>query len=78
MELEKQVTKDKKLRRMRSIMKSMKKKLVKIGKRALKIDPNLKRLEDALQKLYGVSTDVDNFLYLVKDSKKELQKQQHA
>ncbi|XP_020696360.2 disease resistance protein RGA2-like [Dendrobium catenatum] len=78
MELEKQVTKDKKLRRVRSIMKSMKKKFVKIGKRALKIDPTLKRLEDALQKLYEVTTTgVDNFLYLVKDAKKELQKQQH-
>ncbi|KAI0503671.1 hypothetical protein KFK09_014606 [Dendrobium nobile] len=74
-ELEKQVTKGKKLRRVRSIMKSMKKKLVKIGKRALKIDPNLKRLEDALQKLYGVSTGVASFLYLVNDAKKEHQKQ---
>ncbi|PKU62679.1 Putative disease resistance protein RGA1 [Dendrobium catenatum] len=76
MELEKQVTKDKKLRRVRSIMKSMKKKLVKIGKRALRIDPNLKRLEEALQKLYGVSTGVASFLYLVNDAKKEHQKQQ--
>ncbi|KAI0503668.1 hypothetical protein KFK09_014603 [Dendrobium nobile] len=76
MELEKQVTKDKKLRRVRSIMKSMKKKFVKIGKRALKIDPTLKRLEDALQKLYGVSTGVASFLYLVNDAKKEHQKQQ--
>ncbi|KAI0503739.1 hypothetical protein KFK09_014680 [Dendrobium nobile] len=77
MELEKQVTKDKKLRRVRSIMKSMKKKLVKIGKRALKIDPTLERLETALQNLDKVTTGVDNFLYLVKDAKKELQKQQH-
>ncbi|KAI0503609.1 hypothetical protein KFK09_014543 [Dendrobium nobile] len=76
MELEKQVTKDKKMRRVRSIMKSMKKKLVKIGKRALKIDPNLKRLEEAVQKLYGVSTGVASFLYLVNDAKKEHQKQQ--
>ncbi|KAI0503557.1 hypothetical protein KFK09_014491 [Dendrobium nobile] len=75
-ELEKQVTKGKKLRRVRSIMKSMKKKLVKIGKRALKIDPNLKRLEDALQKLYGVSNGVASFHYLVNDAKKEHQKQQ--
>ncbi|KAI0503603.1 hypothetical protein KFK09_014537 [Dendrobium nobile] len=76
MELQKQVTKEKKLRRVRSIMKSMKKKLVKIGKRALKIDPNLKRLEEAVQKLYGVSTGVASFLYLVNNAKKEHQKQQ--
>ncbi|KAI0503621.1 hypothetical protein KFK09_014555 [Dendrobium nobile] len=77
MELEKQVTKDKKLRRVRSIMKSMKKKLVKIGNRALKIDPNLKRLEDALQKLHKVTTTgVETFFHLVKDAKEEDQKQQ--
>ncbi|KAL0928351.1 hypothetical protein M5K25_000228 [Dendrobium thyrsiflorum] len=77
MELEKQVTKNKKLRRVRSIMKSMKKRLAKIGKRALKIDPTLKRLEEAVQELYRVSTTgVDTFLHLVKDAKQELQKQQ--
>ncbi|KAL0928374.1 hypothetical protein M5K25_000250 [Dendrobium thyrsiflorum] len=77
MELEKQVTKNKKLRRVRSIMKSMKKRLVKFGKRALKIDPTLKRLEEAVQKLYRVSTTgVDTFLHLVKDANQELQKQQ--
>ncbi|KAI0503618.1 hypothetical protein KFK09_014552 [Dendrobium nobile] len=77
MELEKQVTKDKKLRRVRSIMKSMKKKLVKIGKRALKIDPNLKRLEAAVQKLDKVTTTgVDTFFHLVKDAKEEHKKQQ--
>ncbi|KAH0461095.1 hypothetical protein IEQ34_008670 [Dendrobium chrysotoxum] len=73
MELEKQVTKNKKLRRVRSIMKSMKKRLVKICKRALKIDPTLKRLEEAVQKLYRVSTNVASFLYLVKDAKQEQQ-----
>ncbi|KAI0503664.1 hypothetical protein KFK09_014599 [Dendrobium nobile] len=52
MELEKQVTKGKKLRRVRSIMKSMKKKLDKFYKSAFKID--LKRLEEAVQKLYEV------------------------
>ncbi|KAI0503614.1 hypothetical protein KFK09_014548 [Dendrobium nobile] len=48
MELEKQVTKGKKMRRVRSIMKSLKKKLVKIGKRALKIEKDdvLDELED--------------------------------
>ncbi|KAI0524479.1 hypothetical protein KFK09_003849 [Dendrobium nobile] len=77
MELEKQLTKNKKLRRVRSIMKSMKKKLVKLGKHALKIDPNLKRLEKAVQKLSRVSkTGFDTFLHLVKHAKKELQKEQ--
>ncbi|KAI0496742.1 hypothetical protein KFK09_023066 [Dendrobium nobile] len=77
LELEKQVTKNKKLRRVRSIMKSMKKKLVKIGKRALKIDPNLKRLEEAVQKLDEVSADVTNFLHLL-DSAKQEQKEQEV
>ncbi|KAI0513504.1 hypothetical protein KFK09_009528 [Dendrobium nobile] len=76
MELQEQVSKNKKLRRVRSIMKSMRKRLVKIGKRALKIDPTLKRLEEAVQKLHKVSTaGVDTFLHLVKHAKKELQKQ---
>ncbi|KAI0503764.1 hypothetical protein KFK09_014707 [Dendrobium nobile] len=77
MELEKQVTKEKKLRRVRSIMKSMKKKLVKFGKRAVKIDPTLKRLETTVQKLDKVTTTgVDTFLHLLKDAKQELLKQQ--
>ncbi|PKU79431.1 putative disease resistance protein RGA3 [Dendrobium catenatum] len=77
MELERQVTKNKKLRRARSIVKYMKKRLDKIVKRALKIDPTLKRLEEAVQKLHKVSTTgVDTFLHLVKHAKKELQKQQ--
>ncbi|KAI0514126.1 hypothetical protein KFK09_010160 [Dendrobium nobile] len=73
MELEKQATKNMKLRRVRSIMKYMKKRLVKIIKRALKIDPNLKRLDEAVQKLYRVSTNVASFLYLVKGAKQEQQ-----
>ncbi|KAI0514117.1 hypothetical protein KFK09_010151 [Dendrobium nobile] len=73
MELEKQVTKNMKLRRVRSIMKYMKKRLVKIIKRALKIDPNLKRLDEAVQKLYRVSTNVASFLYLVKGANQEQQ-----
>ncbi|KAI0514095.1 hypothetical protein KFK09_010129 [Dendrobium nobile] len=77
MELEKQVTKTKKLRRARSIVKYMKKRLDKIVKRALKIDPTLKRLEEAVQNLHKVSTTgVDTFLHLLKHAKKELQKQQ--
>ncbi|KAI0503721.1 hypothetical protein KFK09_014660 [Dendrobium nobile] len=55
----------------------MKKKLVKFGKRALKIDPTLKRLEEAVQKLDKVTTTgVDTFLHLVKDAKQEHQNQQ--
>ncbi|KAI0496748.1 hypothetical protein KFK09_023072 [Dendrobium nobile] len=76
-ELEKQVTKNKKLRRVRSIMKSMKKKLVKIGNRVIKRDPNLKRLEEAVQKLDEVSADVTNFLRLL-DSAKQEQKEQEV
>ncbi|KAH0462895.1 hypothetical protein IEQ34_007477 [Dendrobium chrysotoxum] len=77
MELEKQVTKNKKLRRVRSIFKFMKKKVVKIGKRVLKIDRTLKRLEEAVQKLDEVSTTgVDTLLHLVKYERQELQNQQ--
>ncbi|XP_020680840.2 putative disease resistance protein RGA3, partial [Dendrobium catenatum] len=77
MELEKQLTKNKKLRRVHSIMKSTKKRLVKIGKRALKIDPNLKKLEAVVQKLNRVSTNgVYTFFHLVQHAKQELQKQQ--
>ncbi|KAI0496777.1 hypothetical protein KFK09_023101 [Dendrobium nobile] len=77
MELEKQLTKNKKLRRVRSIMKSMKKKLDKIGNRVIKRDPNLKRLEEAVQKLDEVSADVTNFLHLL-DSAKQEQKEQEV
>ncbi|KAL0920583.1 hypothetical protein M5K25_009728 [Dendrobium thyrsiflorum] len=45
MNLENQLTKNKMKRKVRSIMKSINKRLVKIAKRALKIDPNLKKLE---------------------------------
>ncbi|PKU63072.1 putative disease resistance protein RGA3 [Dendrobium catenatum] len=77
MKLQKQLTKIIKLRRVRNIMKSMKKRLVKIGKRALKIDPSLKRLEEAVQKLHKVSTTgVDTFLHLVKGAEQEHQEQQ--
>ncbi|XP_028549932.1 putative disease resistance protein RGA4 [Dendrobium catenatum] len=71
MELEKQLAKNKKLRRVRSIMKSMKKKLVKIGNRVIKRDPNFKRLEEAVQKLDEVSAYVTNFLKLFEGSKQE-------
>ncbi|KAI0496882.1 hypothetical protein KFK09_023208 [Dendrobium nobile] len=76
MKLEKQLAKDKKQRKVRSIMKSINKRLVQIGKRALKIDPNLKRLEKVVQKLDRVSAGVATFLHLVKDAKQEHQEQQ--
>ncbi|PKU62119.1 putative disease resistance protein RGA4 [Dendrobium catenatum] len=76
MKLEKQLTKNKKLRKVRSIMKSINKRLVKFAKRALKIDPNLKKLKAVVQKLNRVSTNVDTFLYLVRDLKQEHQEQQ--
>ncbi|KAI0513958.1 hypothetical protein KFK09_009990 [Dendrobium nobile] len=60
-----------------SKLKSMKKKLAKFGKRALKRDPNLKRLEEAVQKLDEVSADVTTFLLLL-DSAKQEQKEQEV
>ncbi|KAH0462869.1 hypothetical protein IEQ34_007451 [Dendrobium chrysotoxum] len=57
-------------------MKSINKRLVQIAKRALKIDPNLKRLEQVVQKFDKVSAGVATFLHLVKDAKKEHQEQQ--
>ncbi|KAI0514053.1 hypothetical protein KFK09_010087 [Dendrobium nobile] len=68
--------KNKKLRKVRSMMKSMKKRLVKIVKRALKRDPNLKRLEKAVQKLDQVSADVTTFLYLLESAKQEQKEQE--
>ncbi|XP_028548366.1 disease resistance protein RGA2-like [Dendrobium catenatum] len=58
------------------MMKSMKKRLVKIVKRALKRDPNLKRLEKAMQKLDKVSADVTTFLYLLESAKQEQKEQE--
>ncbi|KAL0927786.1 hypothetical protein M5K25_001996 [Dendrobium thyrsiflorum] len=76
MELEKQHTKNKKLRRVRSIMKFLKKRLVKFYKRALEIDPTLERLEEAVQKLDEVLADATTFLRLVKLAKHQHQMQQ--
>ncbi|KAH0463520.1 hypothetical protein IEQ34_008102 [Dendrobium chrysotoxum] len=60
----------------RSMLKSMKKRFVKIGERGLGRDPNLKRLEDAVKKLDKVSADVTAFLYLLDSVKQERQEQQ--
>ncbi|KAL0920709.1 hypothetical protein M5K25_009871 [Dendrobium thyrsiflorum] len=73
---ETKLTKNKKLRKVRSMMKSMNKRLVKFVKRGLKRDPNLKRLEDAVQKLYKVSADVTTFLHLLDSAKQEQKEQQ--
>ncbi|KAL0928764.1 hypothetical protein M5K25_000685 [Dendrobium thyrsiflorum] len=76
MKLKKQLSKNKKQRKVRSIMKFINKRVFKIVNRALKIDPNLKRLEEVVQKLDRVSAGVATFLHLVKDAKQEHQEQQ--
>ncbi|KAL0928308.1 hypothetical protein M5K25_000181 [Dendrobium thyrsiflorum] len=48
----------------------------KVGERALKIDPKLKRLEEAVQKLEKVSSGVTTFLHLLDSAKQEQQEQQ--
>ncbi|KAL0928411.1 hypothetical protein M5K25_000290 [Dendrobium thyrsiflorum] len=80
MKHEEQLTKNKeetKKRKFKSSLFEIPRKILKIGERVLKGDPNLKRLEEAVQKLDKLSTTgVDTFLHLVKDAKQELQKQQ--
>ncbi|KAL0928358.1 hypothetical protein M5K25_000235 [Dendrobium thyrsiflorum] len=80
MKHEEQLTKNKeetKKRKFTSSLFEIPRKIFKIGEHVLKGDPNLKRLEEAVQKLDKVSTTgVDTFLHLVKDAKQELQKQQ--
>ncbi|KAH0461373.1 hypothetical protein IEQ34_008948 [Dendrobium chrysotoxum] len=61
-----------KLRKVRSV----KKRIVKISKRALKRDPNLKRLVKAVQKLDKVSADVTTFLHLLKSAEHEQKEQE--
>ncbi|KAH0469097.1 hypothetical protein IEQ34_002329 [Dendrobium chrysotoxum] len=51
-------------------------KIRKVGERALKIDPNLKRLEEDVQKLDKVSAGVSTFLHLLDNAKQEQQEQQ--
>ncbi|KAI0514058.1 hypothetical protein KFK09_010092 [Dendrobium nobile] len=52
-------------------------KILKVGERVLKIDPNLRQLEEAVQKLDKVSADVTTFLHLL-DSAKQEQKEQEV
>ncbi|KAH0463422.1 hypothetical protein IEQ34_008004 [Dendrobium chrysotoxum] len=51
-------------------------KIRKVGERALKIDPNLKRLEEVVQKLDKVSAEVSTFLHLLESTKQQQQEQQ--
>ncbi|KAH0463612.1 hypothetical protein IEQ34_008194 [Dendrobium chrysotoxum] len=68
-------TEETKKRKVMSFLFESPRKLLKIGERVLKRDPNLKRLEEAVQKLDKVSADVTNFLHLL-DSAKQEQKEQ--
>ncbi|XP_020600343.1 uncharacterized protein LOC110039571 [Phalaenopsis equestris] len=61
--LEERLTRNKKQQKVRSAMSSLKK----IGKRALKTDPNLKRLEKVVKKLDKVSVEVTTFLHLIEN-----------
>ncbi|KAL0904385.1 hypothetical protein M5K25_026483 [Dendrobium thyrsiflorum] len=66
-----------KKRKFTSSLFEIPRKILKIGQRVLKSDPNLKRLEEAVQKLDKVSADVTNFLHLL-DSAKQEQKEQEV
>ncbi|KAL0920622.1 hypothetical protein M5K25_009769 [Dendrobium thyrsiflorum] len=71
---ETKLIKNKKLRKLRSMKKRLFKiprKILKIGERALKRDPILKRLEEAVQKLDKVSANVTTFLHLLDKAKKQ-------
>ncbi|XP_028548015.1 uncharacterized protein LOC114578748, partial [Dendrobium catenatum] len=68
-------TDETKKRKFTSFLFESARKILKVGERVLKIDPNLKRLEKAVQKLDKVSADVTNFLHLL-DSAKQEQKEQ--
>ncbi|KAL0920704.1 hypothetical protein M5K25_009866 [Dendrobium thyrsiflorum] len=68
-------TEETKKRKFTSFLFESARKILKIGERGLKRDPNLKRLEEAVQKLDKVSADVTTFLHLL-DSAKQEQKAQ--
>ncbi|KAL0920190.1 hypothetical protein M5K25_009310 [Dendrobium thyrsiflorum] len=50
-------------------------KIRKVGERALKIDPNLKRLEEVVQNLDKVSAGVSTFLHLLDNAKQQQQRE---
>ncbi|KAL0918812.1 hypothetical protein M5K25_010851 [Dendrobium thyrsiflorum] len=64
-------TEETKKRKFMSFLFETPRKILKIGERVLKRDPNLKRLEEAVQKLDKVSADVTTFLHLLDSSKQE-------
>ncbi|KAH0461958.1 hypothetical protein IEQ34_009533 [Dendrobium chrysotoxum] len=70
-------TEETKKRKFTSFLYEIPGKILKIGERVLKRDPNLKRLEEAVQKLDKVSADVTTFLHLL-DSAKQEQKEQEV
>ncbi|KAH0469986.1 hypothetical protein IEQ34_001544 [Dendrobium chrysotoxum] len=70
-------TEETKKRKVTSFLFESARKILKIGERVLKRDPNLKRLEEAVQKLDEVSADVTTFLHLL-DSTKQEQKEQEV
>ncbi|XP_020681990.1 putative disease resistance protein RGA4 isoform X1 [Dendrobium catenatum] len=70
-------TEETKKRKFTSFLFEIPRKILKIGERVIKRDPNLKRLEDAVQKLDKVSADVTTFLHLL-DSAKQEQKEQEV
>ncbi|XP_020685075.2 putative disease resistance protein RGA4 [Dendrobium catenatum] len=69
-------TEETKKRKFVSFLFESPRKIFKIGERVLKMDPNLKRLEDAVQKLDKVSADVTTFLYLLNSAKQEQKEQE--
>ncbi|KAL0920660.1 hypothetical protein M5K25_009810 [Dendrobium thyrsiflorum] len=70
-------TKETKKRKLTSFLFESARKILKIGERGLKSDPNLMKLEDAVKKLDKVSADVTTFLHLL-DSAKQEQKEQEV
>ncbi|XP_028551928.1 putative disease resistance protein RGA3 [Dendrobium catenatum] len=70
-------TEETKKRKVTSFLFESAHKILKIGERGLKRDPNLKRLEEAVQKLDKVSADVTTFLPLL-DSAKQEQKEKEV
>ncbi|XP_028551323.1 uncharacterized protein LOC114579813 [Dendrobium catenatum] len=70
-------TEETKKRKFTSFLYEIPCKILKIGERVIKRDPNLKRLEEAVQKLDKVSADVTTFLRLL-DSVKQEQKEQEV
>ncbi|KAH0463337.1 hypothetical protein IEQ34_007919 [Dendrobium chrysotoxum] len=64
-------TEETKKRKFSSFLFESARKILKIGERVLKRDPNLKRLEEAVQKLDKVSADVTTFLHLLDSTKQE-------